>query len=156
MRPRGFTLIEILVVLVLAGILTAAIGLSLTRRDGDRLRDEAERLGLLLRAARNEAILGGRPLWIRLESGGYRFLGLSADGRLVELDDDMFRTRVLDAGIRLSQHSAAEGGDREEPADLVFLPSGEAIDARMTLRLGALRHTVALHRSGEVEIGGGE
>jgi general secretion pathway protein H len=153
MRPRGFTLMEILVVLVLTGILTAAIGLSLVRRDSDRLRDETERLGLLLRAARSEAILTGRPRWVRTERDGYRFLGLAADGTLATVDDAMFRARVLDDGITLSRQPAPGSAADAATGNLVFLPTGEVTDARIVLQLGNLRRTVSVRSSGEIELG---
>jgi general secretion pathway protein H len=64
-RPRGFTLIEILIVLVIVGITIALVGVNLQRDPKGALREEAQRLALLLTAARSEAIATGKSLaWV--------------------------------------------------------------------------------------------
>jgi general secretion pathway protein H len=63
--PHGFTLIEILIVLVVIGITIALVGVNLQRDPKNALREEAQRLALLLTAARSEAIATGKSLaWI--------------------------------------------------------------------------------------------
>ena len=52
----GFTLVEVLVVMVLVGITLALIGLNLMPDDGRTVRNEAQRLALLLEQARDEAV----------------------------------------------------------------------------------------------------
>lgn len=61
--PRGFTLLELMVVLVIIGICTAGIGLGLGSLldPGRQLRQEAERLAQRLQVARDEARIDGRP-----------------------------------------------------------------------------------------------
>jgi len=73
-RQRGFTLIELAVIVLIVTIIIAAIGINLTRSDRDRVRDEAERLAVLIQAARDEAVLQGRVLVMELTDDGYRFL----------------------------------------------------------------------------------
>lgn len=55
--PRGFTLLELMVVLVIIGICTAGIGLGLGSLldPGRQLRQEAEQLAQRLQVARDEA-----------------------------------------------------------------------------------------------------
>nr|WP_313054853.1 GspH/FimT family pseudopilin [Pseudomonas lopnurensis] len=70
----GFTLVELLVVLVIVGIASAAIGLS-SRPDPARLlREDAERLALLLEVAQSEAQIDGRQILWLTDSQGYRFM----------------------------------------------------------------------------------
>ncbi len=73
--PRGFTLLELMVVLVIIGICTAGIGLGLgSLLDPARqLRQEAERLAQRLQVARDEARIDGRPLRWQADAAGYRF-----------------------------------------------------------------------------------
>lgn len=73
--PRGFTLLELMVVLVIIGICTAGIGLGLgSLLDPARLlRQEAERLAQRLQVARDEARIDGRPLRWQADANGYRF-----------------------------------------------------------------------------------
>ena len=56
-RRSGFTLIEILVVVVIIAVIVSLAGVQLMRGPGDLVREESEHLALLLRAAREEAIL---------------------------------------------------------------------------------------------------
>ena len=73
--PRGFTLLELMVVLVIIGICTAGIGLGLgSLLDPARqLRQEAERLAQRLQVARDEARIDGRTLRWQADTAGYRF-----------------------------------------------------------------------------------
>jgi general secretion pathway protein H len=74
---RGFTLVELLVVLVMIGVATAVIGLALRDPSATRLDQEAGRLGALLEAGRAEARASGLAVRFELDSaGGFRFTGL--------------------------------------------------------------------------------
>ncbi|MCY4166431.1 MAG: type II secretion system minor pseudopilin GspH [Gammaproteobacteria bacterium] len=70
--PRGFTLIEILVVLALIGLLTGMAVLS-TGVSGSGVEREARRLSAALRMAADESRLQGRVLGLRFDSQGYSY-----------------------------------------------------------------------------------
>ena len=74
-RSRGFTLIEMLVVLALIALLTGMAVLS-TGAVGDPVTREARRLAATLRLAVDESRLQGRVLGLRLDSEGYSYLEL--------------------------------------------------------------------------------
>lgn len=77
----GFTLIEVLVVLIIVGIVISGVSLSLDvmrRRDTDLA---LERLRWVLEATAERASTHGRPIAIELISDGYRFSVLDTDGR---------------------------------------------------------------------------
>lgn len=60
-RARGFTLLEMLVVLVIAGLLVSLASLSLTRNPRTDLREEAQRIALLFgRPATKRRCVPGR------------------------------------------------------------------------------------------------
>jgi len=59
-RAPGFTLIELVVILLLLAIVLGMVGVNLARDDSGRLRDEAARLDVSIKAARQEAVLQGR------------------------------------------------------------------------------------------------
>ncbi|WP_395703501.1 prepilin-type N-terminal cleavage/methylation domain-containing protein [Aquabacterium sp.] len=78
--PRGFTLVELLVVLVLIGISAGLISLALRDPSESRLEQEGTRLAALLEAGRAEARALGLPVRFELGStvpgDGFRFVGL--------------------------------------------------------------------------------
>ena len=83
-RPtRGFTLIELIVVVALIAIATAVASLALRDPAASKLEQEAARLAALLESARAEARASGvgarwEPLEQQADGAGFRFVGLSA------------------------------------------------------------------------------
>lgn len=69
---RGFTLLELLVAIVVAGVMVGIVSLSIGGFDRS-LRFEAERLGQLLALAREEAQLRGAPIRFEADDESYRF-----------------------------------------------------------------------------------
>ena len=75
-RSRGFTLLELLVVVAIIAIGSAGVAFALRDTEGTRLEREGQRLAALLEAARAQSRLTGVPVrWVPVE-GGFRFDGL--------------------------------------------------------------------------------
>ena len=125
---RGFTLIEMLVVLVIAGILVAAASLALTRNPRIDLAEEAQRLALAFETASDDAQLRSSPIAWSPMQGGYRFFSRERDGGWRSLDDDpllmprSWSTEVSRVSIRYPGVQGASG----QAERLVF--GVEAID----------------------------
>lgn len=137
-RSAGFTLIELVVVLLILTIILSLVGVRLTRDRGDIVRDEAQKLAVLLANAREQAILESRPYGFVPTAEGYRFLELDDRYRLVPARGDaLLRERVLPPLVRLAPVAAPdERGPREAQAgaDLIlFDPTGDF--AAFTLKL---------------------
>lgn len=93
MRRRGFTLIEILVVIAILGIAAAAVALSVSRSDGRLLQEETARLGALFRIAQDEARVTGRTLVWEADLEGYRFRLLDEESAR-DWSDEVLRPRT--------------------------------------------------------------
>jgi general secretion pathway protein H len=83
---RGFTLLELLVAIVVAGVMVGIVSLSIGGFDRS-LRFEAERLGQLLALAREEAQLRGAPIRFEADDESYRF-SIRRERRWRPLADD--------------------------------------------------------------------
>jgi general secretion pathway protein H len=69
-KAGGFTLVELMVVLVIIGLASAAVILTLPERGGS-LVAEAERFAARTKAARDNAILDSRAATVAIRAGGY-------------------------------------------------------------------------------------
>jgi general secretion pathway protein H len=77
-RNQGFTLLELLVVLVIVALVSVGVGFSLRDSSQVQLDREAERLAALLESARARSQVSGVPVRWRAQPGGFRFEGLAA------------------------------------------------------------------------------
>jgi len=175
-RTLGFTLIEILVVLVIVGIIVAAALLSLgTLGDARNLQTEARRLTTLLQMATDDATIQGRDFGIEVLTAGYRFV--EHDPLLNQwfqvIDDDLMRERKLEEGtefeLTIEEHRVllddeARETEREEDDDrdltddylphILILSSGDAspFDLRIIRTRDRAEVLVTMSAAGELKI----
>lgn len=71
---RGFTLVELLVVLVLVGMLVGMATLSIGDRSARLARDEARQLALQVAYLRDRALDEGRDFGLRFDERSYRLM----------------------------------------------------------------------------------
>jgi general secretion pathway protein H len=101
----GFTLLELLVVIVIIGIITTMATISVRVLGGDHeIEREAERLQAILTQVREDAMMQGRDIGMRVDTRGYDFLEYDArveTWRSVQ-EDPLLRERTLPEGLNLA------------------------------------------------------
>src|SRR3990172_704604 len=91
--PRGFTLLELLVVIVIVGITLGMVSFNAMPGERQVLQNDAQRIALLLQLARDEAIVRNRPIAFEAEADRYRFLLRNGKSWQTLQQDDMLRER---------------------------------------------------------------
>jgi general secretion pathway protein H len=119
----GFTLLELMVVVLIVAIASGMVVMSLRDRSQSKLEEEGARLAALLETARTQSrIVGTDVRWQPLTEGGFQFTGLPAiaTGRLPSrwLDSETQATIVGAPQLRL-------GPEPLLPAQRVVLRLGE-------------------------------
>jgi general secretion pathway protein H len=154
---RGFTLLEVLVVVFLVGIISSIAMLGLNASgDERRMRDESDRLVALLLQVASEAVMQNQEYGLKITDTGYLFLCLDE----VKLrwkacsGDDTLRERNMPEGLEihvlressLTLPHTKDGDDKDVAAkagndgpriypDLLLLSSGEASPVSLEIRV---------------------
>jgi general secretion pathway protein H len=107
---RGFTLLEMLLVIVLAGILVSIVTVSVTPDPRQQLQREASRIGQLFAIAADESRIQQVPIVWEADLTGYRFVTeINGERRLIT-GDDLLRERQWERPLeRLAVFEAATG-----------------------------------------------
>ncbi len=137
---RGFTLLELLVVLLIIGIVVSMATLSVGGNEARALRDEAQRLTSLLDLAIQDSVLNGREMALELDEDSYQFLAYDGKDWLPIAGVDEFRPRELPSGIQLEveiegQAAAEDLFGETEASQIWIMSSGEVSPFVITLKL---------------------
>lgn len=134
---RGFTLLEILVVVLIIGILVSLATLAIRDNPEQRLQTEGQRFAALLRLAAQEAVLQSREAAVVFERGGYHFLVLE-NGEWAQAEDQVFRPRDLPDGMEFEIVIEGEkldfGSQRRREPRVYLLSGGEMTPFELDLR----------------------
>ena len=148
MRSRGFTLVEILVVVVIMAVVIslAVLSIGVTGRDS-QLDEESRRLKALVDLLHERAVLEGRDFGLRIEATAYEFVVYdpNRDRWLTIIGEPEFRHRDLPKGVNFelqldSQVVVLKAIDRTfvsdeppPPPQVAIAASGEGTPFRLTL-----------------------
>ncbi len=151
MRSKGFTLVEILVVVVIIAIVIsfAVLSINVAGRD-TQLDDESRRIEGLLSLLHERALLEGRDFGLRLAPTSYEFLEYETRrDRWFAMDhESQFRHRDLPAGLSfqlqldahtvvLKQADKTFASDQPTPPQIAVAASGEGTPFRLILQRDA-------------------
>ena len=166
-RASGFTLLEVLVVVIIIGIITSMAVVSTRVLGGDHEMDrEARRLQAVLGQAREDAVLEGRDVGLRIDALGYDFLRYDGRNERWEtiVGDPLLRERLFPDGMsaglwlesRRVQLPARGVPTVDKPAlpQLVVLASGDLVPFEVRLERAGTEETRALagYADGRIEI----
>lgn len=151
-KNRGFTLIEMLVVLLIMGLLIGLVSAIAQPDDRALLRVEVERLAQLMDLAATESRLTGKPIAWTADGQGYRFWQYSEDSGWSEIiNDDFLRARTLPQGMTIS-NMRVENMRSPEHMRVEFNAYRSALSFSVDLSLGTAHYTVANSPIGEVRV----
>ncbi|MGZ3183238.1 MAG: GspH/FimT family pseudopilin [Telluria sp.] len=142
---RGFTLVELMVVMVIIGITLGLVTVNAIPSPRQNLQAEAQRIALLLQLARDEAIVRNAPVAFEAERDRYRFLVRGEQRWSVVTDSDLLRERPFkNAPVVLTLDPPGAGGG--SPLRIVF--GREPVDKPFTLTLADGDNMVAIRADG--------
>lgn len=139
-RNAGFTLIEVLVVLLIISIMSGIVIANMPSfTDSGEFDREARRLGVILDMAREEAMVRTNEFGFKPEENSYRFYVYDDLARQWQpVDDRPFDVHELPEDMELSLK--VEGDDFElseaKAPPVLILSSGEITPFELTIRSG--------------------
>ncbi|MFL9897807.1 GspH/FimT family pseudopilin [Paraburkholderia fungorum] len=148
-RAAGFTLLEMMVVLVIAGILVSLTALTMTRNPRTDLNEEAQRLALLFESAGDEAQVRARPIAWQPFEGGFRFDVRTEDGWR-PLRDELLGPRSWEGGV--TGVTIDYPGSDSHPSRVIFGTEAIDVPVEITLFSAVGRATIVGTGNGRYEV----
>jgi len=118
---NGFTLIEMLAVIVLIAIAASVTAVALHGRSRGELQSAAQRVAAGLRDTRTRAMATGKPQWFSVDLRAHSYTVPGRD------------PRTLPAAAAVHVESAAEAGKQPGIARIGYFPDGSSSGGNITL-----------------------
>lgn len=154
---KGFSLVEVMVVVAIMGMMASAVVLSLPDA-GDKLEETLTRTERAMIALERHSVLTGKVVGVRFNSEGFETLVLGDDGwapadDILKPEATRFGGLVLD---ELSVNGAALDllSDQPMAPKVWFLPTGEKTAFSLTLRSPEQAMKLTVPAFGAAEVSG--
>ena len=147
MRSRtgqaGFTLLEILVVLIIVGLMAALAVFTMGGSSQQReLQSEVRELYLLMQTASEQAVVNNLELGVMMEPDGYQFVAYDDEsGGWKASGERLFRPRSLPEWLVVTEFIESDAprlasAEDEMRPDVVFFSSGETTPFELEFTIG--------------------
>lgn len=145
---RGFTLLEVLVVLFIIGLTTALAVVSMTRDDQSQVDQQARQLLEDFTFARDLALNRHRLVGWQVNRQGYQFALRDSHGLWQAHVSRGLPQREWATGLQLQgMEVSTEVLDKNLAPALVFFPAGEVTPLTLTLKIGEAQRRIRIHAS---------
>jgi general secretion pathway protein H len=142
-RKNAFTLIELLLVIAIAGITLGLVSLHFRADGRQSLQTQAERVASLMQVAGDEAILRNRSILFEADAHSYQFMTRVRGVWRPIVDDDLLRSRGFD-GLAVALRVMPDG--MAGTVRIVFDP--QPIGKSFVLTMSTDDATIGIHADG--------
>lgn len=151
-RQSGFTLIEIMVVVIIIGVISVAVVSSLNGNSDRAARLQANRFIAVVNEVRDEAIIAGDNFMLIVDerAGSYRFESIRSQA--VSSTDLLLKNRVVDKEVKLNwEVFDVLEGDAELSANVLISSLGEITPFEARFNGTELSYLVVVNQDGQLE-----
>ena len=155
-RHSGFSLVEMLIVLVVVGILYSSAGSMLNMMVSDPLSEERERLAEYISLAQDETVVRSQALALGFGSKGYGFFQMNEQPKAKQNDfvpiehDGFFSAHDLPSGYTQSLYLEGQSVAVDKLHPQVFiLPTGEMTPFEWRLKFNGREEVVKFNAQGQ-------
>ena len=145
-NPSGFTLVELMVVLLIIGLMASVVVFSFPS-GGSKLEEDAQRFAARTAALRDNAILQSRPMAVQVTPSGYSFLE-RRKGSWSVIEDKPFVSTNWSSGVTAN---TGDNGTMMISFESTGLPSDQA---ELVLQGNEQSRRVLIAPMGDVKLAG--